>query len=354
LNNWGLEINRTDFAAFFSIVSAFIYGMRTQLIIILIGALSLASCKVDKEKQGTEATRVVNVPVFNPDSAFQFVQQQVDFGPRIPNSAAHRKASDYFIAQFKGYGASVTAQRFSATSFDNQKLNLTNIIASFNPEKKKRILLAAHWDTRPFADKDSEKPASTFDGANDGASGVGVLLEIARIIKNDTALTVGIDIILFDGEDWGEKDGERDSYPLQNGLQSWWCLGSQHWSKNKHTPNYSAYYGILLDMVGGKNAQFAREGLSMEYAPSVVDKVWKTASQLGFAHYFINVKTGPTTDDHQFVNEIAKIPMIDIISYDPSTGFGDFHHTRKDNMGIINKETLQAVGQTLLHVVYYE
>ncbi len=329
--------------------------MRVQLV-ILIGVLGLASCTMEKEKKSkeVEGSRVANVPEFNPDSAFQFIQQQVNFGPRIPNSAAHRKASDYFIAQFKKYGATVTTQNFSATSYDNQKLNLTNIIASINPERKKRILLAAHWDTRPIADKDLEKPTSTFDGANDGASGVGVLLEIVRVIKNDTVLKVGVDIILFDGEDWGEKDGERGSRPLPTGLEEWWCLGSQHWSKNKHTPNYSAYFGILLDMVGGKNAQFAREGYSMEYAPSVVENVWNTASRIGFSQYFINTTIGFTTDDHRFVNEIGKIPMIDIISYDPITGFGDFHHTRKDNMEIISRETLQAVGQTLLQVVYHE
>lgn len=318
--------------------------MRIQLIIILIGALSFTSCKVDKEKSEKEAARIVDVPEFNPDSALTFVQKQVDFGPRIPNTAAHRKAADYFIQEFKKNGAVVMAQSFSATNYDNQKLNLTNIIASFNNKKKKRILLAAHWDTRPMADKDLEKPTASFDGANDGASGVGVLLEIARVINNDTALNVGVDIILFDGEDGGEAQGRHTT----------WCLGSQHWSKNKHTPNYSAYFGILLDMVGGKNAQFAHEGYSMEYAPSVVDKVWNAASRLGFSHYFINTQTGLITDDHQFVNEIGKIPMIDIISYDADTDFGDFHHTRNDNMEIISKETLQAVGQTVLHVVYYE
>jgi glutaminyl-peptide cyclotransferase len=325
--------------------------MRITLIVLL--GFALGACSGNKDKKADEPARVVNVPSFNPDSAYYFVQQQVNFGPRIPNSNAHKRTAEYLANKLQQYGAKVIRQSFFATSFDNQKLSLTNIIASFNPDKKKRILLAAHWDTRPFADKDSEKPNATFDGANDGASGVGTLLEIARVIKN-SAPEVGVDIILFDGEDWGEKDGEQQTHHLPDGLQEWWCLGSQHWSKNKHVPNYSAYFGILLDMVGGKNAQFAREGYSLEYAPSIVDKVWNAGSRLGFSHVFVNTRIGAITDDHVFVNETAKIPMIDIISYDQMTGFGDFHHTRKDNMDIISKETLQAVGQTLLQVVYYE
>ncbi len=315
---------------------------------VFIAAFGFASCTGEKDKKDTseaeKSLKSVTIPEFNDDSAYFFIKKQVDFGPRIPNSAAHVEAGDYFITQFKKYGATVITQEFSATTYDNQKLSLRNIIASINPEKTKRILLAAHWDTRPFADSDSEKPTSTFDGANDGASGAGVLLEIARVIKNDTALEVGIDIIFFDGEDWGDSEGE----------QTTWCLGSQHWSKNKHVANYAASFGILLDMVGGKNAQFAREGYSMEYAPSVVDKVWNAASRSGFSHVFTNAQAGFITDDHKFVNEIGKIPMIDIVCYEPITGFGDFHHTRKDNMEIISKETLRVVGKTLLNVIYNE
>jgi hypothetical protein len=332
---------------------------------VLIVALGLASCTGEKEKKTSPESenlkKNVIIPEFNADSAYSFIKKQVDFGPRVPNSSAHVKTGNYFITQFKKYGATVMTQDFSATTYDNQKLALRNIIASFNPENlpagrqgKKRILLAAHWDTRPFADKDPEKPNARFDGANDGASGVGVLLEIARLVSNNLPTDVGIDIILFDGEDWGEKEGEHNTHPLPNGLTDWWCLGSQYWSKNKHMPNYSAYFGILLDMVGGKNAQFAREGYSMEYAPGVVDKVWKTASRSGFSHVFINTQTGFITDDHKFINEIGKIPMVNIVSYEPTSGFGDFHHTRKDNMEIISKETLHAVGKTLLNVIYYE
>ncbi len=331
--------------------------MRISFLVFIV-VFGLVSCTSEKDKkvypEAEKSAKAVTIPEFNADSAYYFVKKQVSFGPRIPNTAAHQNAGDYFIAQFKKYGAAVFVQEFSAPTYDNQKLNLRNIIASFNPEKKKRILLAAHWDTRPFSDKDPEKPNAQFDGANDGASGVAIWLEIARVMSDNQLPEVGVDFLLFDGEDWGEKEGQQNTHPLPEGLQDWWCLGSQHWSKNKHKPNYSAYYGILLDMVGGKNAQFAREGYSMEYAPSVVDKVWNAASRSGFSHVFINAQAGFITDDHKFVNEIGKIPMIDIVSYEQTAGFGDFHHTRKDNMEIISKETLHAVGKTLLNAIYYE
>lgn len=335
-------------------------------IIVSFALVGLFSCSSDKEKKAAQEletpVKVVSVPSFNPDSAYFFIQKQVDFGPRIPNSVAHKKAGDYFINQFKAYGATVTVQQFDATTYDNQKLYLRNIIAAFYPEKTKRILLAAHWDTRPFADKDPENPRANLDGANDGASGVGVLLEIARVLNLSTPPDVGIDMILFDGEDWGfdtltaEKlYGTSSDFKLPKNLDSWWCLGSQYWSKNKHKPNYSAYYGILLDMVGARNALFTKEGTSMEYAPGIVDKVWKTASRLGYGHVFINKREGAITDDHVFVNAFAKIPMINIVHYDATDGFfGDFHHSRKDNMNVISKETLEAVGITLLNTIYYE
>ena len=328
--------------------------MRTS-IFIFSSVLILASCTGEKDNKtaaGTEKT--VTVPGFNADSAYSFVKKQVSYGPRVPSTISHQKTGDFLVQDLKGRGAVVIEQRFSGTTYSNQKIDLRNIIASFYPEKKKRILLAAHWDTRPFADKDSEKPNSTFDGANDGASGVGVLLEIARLISKDSLPNAGVDIILFDGEDWGEPGEQERETPLPKNLSDWWCLGSQHWSKNKHKSNYTAQYGILLDMVGGKDARFAREGYSVEYAPGIVDKVWNTASRLGYSHIFLQEKTGFITDDHRFVNELGKIPMIDIISYDPATGFGDFHHTRKDNMENISKETLQVVGTTLLHVIYNE
>lgn len=329
--------------------------MSSRFLLIFL-PLFFFSCGSDKEKSQTQvevSTRKhVETPLFNGDSAYYFVEKQVHFGPRVPNTAAHQKASQFFINKFTQYGAVITLQEFQATTFDNTKVQLRNIIATFYPEARKRILLAAHWDTRPFADKDEENPNALFDGANDGASGVGILLEVARNLSHSNP-GVGVDIILFDGEDWGEREYGHVRPP--EGLKSWWCLGSQHWSITKHQPGYSAYYGILLDMVGAKNARFYREGLSLAYAPKVVEKVWNTAESLGYSHLFVKRNQTEITDDHKFVNEIAKIPMINIVNYDPATGwFGSFHHTRDDNLDLISKETLEAVGKTVLQVIFDE
>jgi glutaminyl-peptide cyclotransferase len=323
---------------------------------LLIPILLLESCGPKKKTDETQTPlKVVNVPQFNSDSAYFFVEKQVKFGPRVPNTKAHNQAAQYFIDQFKKNRAVVFEQDFDAITWDNQKVQLKNIIASYNPDAKKRILLAAHWDTRPYADKDTEMKDAPFDGANDGASGVGVLLEISRLLAQAKMPSVGVDLILFDGEDWGEKESEKSKLDLPEGFETWWCLGSQYWAKHKHKKDYSAYYGILLDMVGSKHAQFFREGVSLEFAPSVVDKVWNTASRLGYTDYFVKTNVPGIIDDHVYVNEFAKIPTIDIVHYQTNVGFfGDYHHARKDNMSIISKETLGAVGTTLMNVAYYE
>lgn len=322
---------------------------------LLIMCTFLFSCGGRKDKSQIEKPeRSVRVPVINSDSAFWFTKKQVAFGPRIPNTPAHKQTGDFLISSFKKYGATIVVQDFEATTFDQQKLFLRNIIASYFPEKQKRIVIASHWDTRPFADKDKLKPNSKFDGANDGASGVAIMLEMARTISQNLPPEVGVDFILFDGEDWGEKENTEHIQPTQ-GLDSWWCLGSQYWSKHKHKANYSAYYGVLLDMVGAKDARFFQEGFSNEYAPKIVEKVWGTASRLGYSSIFVRQPQGSITDDHYYVNENAKIPMIDIIPYDHRMkGFPEYHHTQKDNLSLISKETLQAVGNVLMNVIYYE
>jgi len=306
---------------------------------------------------GRKSKKAVTVPSFNSDSAYFFIQKQINFGPRVPNTDAHKVCGEFLVNKFKSYGASVIEQNFSEQAYNGKILYLKNIIATYNPDARKRILLGSHWDTRPYADKDVEARYKPIDGANDGGSGVGVLLEVARILSKNEKPNIGLDIILFDGEDYGEHEDVEDT-PLKNGLvQIWWCLGSQYWAEHPHVPKYSAYYGILLDMVGAKNARFFKEGGSMQFAPKVVQKVWNTARSLGYSNYFINTNSPGIMDDHIFVNRDAKIPMIDIVEYDPDSPsyyFGDYHHTRNDNIHIIDKQTLQAVGETVLYTIYNE
>ncbi len=291
------------------------------------------------------------VPDFNADSAYHFIQKQVDFGPRVPNTEGHERTKSWLIQKLESYGLKVKAQEFTATSYDGKTLELTNIIAAYNPDAKKRIMLAAHWDTRRMADKDTERINEPIDGANDGGSGVGVLLEMARVItSSENSPEIGIDFILFDGED----DGKPESSKSGRNDAKWWCLGSQHWAKNPHEPGYSAYYGILLDMVGAKGARFYKEGVSMQYAKNIVNNVWEMAHMIGHSDFFQMRKSHPITDDHIPVNEIAKIPMIDIIDYSPDFGFGRYHHKHADNMEIIDKRTLRAVGETVLFTIYQE
>jgi Zn-dependent M28 family amino/carboxypeptidase len=307
------------------------------------------------ETQTAEPVLTKKAPEFSGDSAYYFVARQVKFGPRVPNSAAHRQCGDYLIATLKKYGADVTVQSFTATAYDGTKLQARNIIGSYNPQAQKRILLAAHWDTRHVADQDTVRKQQPIDGANDGASGVGVLLEVARVLSTaNSKPTVGVDIILFDVEDYGLPEFlQASEFPLAQNQQTY-CLGSQHWGKNPHKPGYSAYFGILLDMVGAKNTAFYREGVSVKYASSVVDKVWAIGQALGYGQYFRNEQTAEITDDHVFINEYAKIPTIDIIDFNLQGNFAEHWHTHNDTMDVIDKNTLKAVGQTVVQVVWQE
>ena len=337
--------------------------MKTQklsLILLAIFVLSgvavyFKSCQknTSTEMPPQEVTVTLNpAPDFKADSAYAYIKAQVDFGPRIPNTKAHKACGDYLSAKLKQYGCEVISQNFVATRFDGKKFDARNIIGSINPTAAKRILLTAHWDTRWIADKDPKDPKSTFDGANDGGSGVGILLELARSIQQSAQKpNVGIDIIFFDAEEFGEPEDFKGEHQENS-----WCKGSQYWAAHKHKEGYVAYYGILLDMVGAKGAIFPHEGTSMQYAPMIVRNIWDIASRLGYSTTFIDADGGGLTDDHVAVNEVAKIQMIDIIELhpnDPKT-FGYYHHTKADNMSIIDKNTLKAVGQTVLSVLYQE
>lgn len=282
---------------------------------------------------------------FDADSAYSFVARQCAFGERVPNTDAHSECGDWIASRLRQCCATVTEQRADLKAFDGTMLHARNIVGEFYPEKKRRVLLVAHWDCRPWADSDPnpDNRRKPVMGANDGASGVGVLLEMARLLKNNEP-AVGIDILFVDAEDWGDDNGDNPDS---------WALGTQHWVRTPHRKGYPRpEYAILLDMVGDANATFLREYFSQQYAPDVVNRVWAVANRLGYGNFFVNANGGGVTDDHLAINN-AGIPCIDIIDQrmDSPTGFCPQWHTTDDTMTHIDRRPLKAVGQTLVNLL---
>ena len=330
---------------------------RLRNCLLLMAATLLMACGGSK-KTSTEPVALTDPvgPAFVADSAYLYCQQQCNFGPRTMNSTAHEQCGEWIASKFRQLGLDVTLQQADLRGYDGTVLKSTTIIASYQPEVQQRVMLCAHWDSRPWADNDPDeqnhhKPVMA---ANDGASGVAVMLEVARLIKNDT-LPVGVDFICFDAEDWGTPEwADSDGNDGDT-----WALGAQHWAEQFHLQPSKANikYGILLDMVGGQGARFYQEGVSMHFAPNVVKRVWAAAESVGYGSYFPKDEGGMITDDHLPVNQKARIPCIDIIPYYPdcrASSFGPTWHTVNDDMQHIDKNTLQAVGQTLIQVLYTE
>jgi glutaminyl-peptide cyclotransferase len=295
----------------------------------------------------------VVVPQFNADSAYLFTETQVAFGPRVTGSEPHKKCVAWYVAQFKKYGCTVIEQPFDAKIYTGEVKKATNVIAQINPEATHRIYISAHFDSRNQAeeDKDEAKKKLPILGADDGASGVGMMIELARTLQaNPVAKDLGVDFVLFDAEDLGKNEDETAKS---------WGLGSQYWAANPHSKQYQPRYGILLDMVGAKNAIFPKEECSQKYAADFQNKIWQIGAEAGYGNFFLDQKCRAVIDDHYFVNDIAHIPTVDIINLDISEGggaykFGAYHHTHDDNMSIIDKTTLKAVGQTVLTVICKE
>ncbi len=320
--------------------------------IFLIG-LGICSCKNDSTGK-TDIPRVekpkVLIPSFNKDSAYYFVEKQLSFGTRVPGSEGHIACKQWLVNKFKSYGAVVIQQDFVANVYTGDQWPSSNIIAQFNPNHQERVILSAHWDSRFIGEEDASKSKRDLPipGADDAGSGVAILLEIGRLL-GQFPIDMGVDIILWDAEDQGQRGGAQ-------GSEVTWCLGSQHWSRNKHSKNYQAIYGINLDMVGAKNPRFPKEGVSMYYAQAVMNKVWKLAQTMGYTDMFVDDKSGGITDDHKVINEIAGIPMIDIINQplNSDNSFVSHWHTHDDDIDIIDKRTLKAVGQVVLATIYKE
>lgn len=317
-------------------------------------AATISSCKSAKKDStaGDEAVALVG-PTFNADSAYAYCEQQCLFGPRTMNSEAHDKCAQWIVNKFKQFGCEVTTQNADLKGWDGTILKSQNIIARTKPEVTTRLLVCAHYDSRPWADNDPDstnwrKPVMA---ANDGASGVAVMLELARLMQNDSTVNVGVDFVCFDAEDYGVP--QWSSAPDS---QDSWALGAQYWAE--HQPQgYEARYGVLLDMVGGEGAKFYQESVSKQYAAEIVNKVWRTASQIGYGSYFPMQEGGMITDDHVPVNEKAGIACIDIIPFYPDcqqSSFGPTWHTVNDTMEHIDRATLKAVGQTMVQILYSE
>ncbi len=322
--------------------------MRLKFFVYLsLAIIALVSCKAQKQasdsSSSSDSVAATAVVDFDGNNAYNLVKAQCDFGPRVPGTPAHSKCAQWMEQQLRDYCDSVIVQEAQVTTFDNTKLNIKNLVGIVNPESTNRILLLAHWDCRPWADHDPDpaKQRQPVMGANDAASGVAVLLELARLMKEKRP-NAGVDILLVDAEDWGTNDVEES-----------WALGTQYWAKNPHVAGYSPQFGILLDMVGAKGAKFTKEIMSIEYASSVVNEVWRVAQDSGYGSYFDNTPGGAITDDHIVVNRMG-IKCIDIIDMRPDsdTGFFDGWHTTGDTLDKIDATILKVVGQTVANVIY--
>jgi len=320
--------------------------MKTIYITFCTGLLLLLSaCKQDTTPSADVVPKApVTIPAVNPDYIYANIEKQLSFGHRIPGTPEHLACRDWIVETLKSYGATVELQAFKASFYDVKDADAYNIIASFNTQHTHRVLLAAHYDTRIVAEKDSDKSKQNqpIMGADDGGSGVAALLEIARVIS-ENPIDMGVDFIFFDAEDNGQPE-----------ISGGWCLGSQYWAKNKHSKGYKAKFGILLDMVGAKGATFGKEAISQAYAKEYQNKIWTLAQRMGYSDFFLDTKFGAIDDDHKYVNE-AGIPMLDIINYDISKNkFGHYHHTHKDDISVIDKRTLKVVTQVVTAALYKE
>lgn len=325
----------------------------------MVLVLLVCACGHNKPVQ-TDTTQPSSIefPVFNADSAFAFVKAQTDFGPRVPNTEAHAQCARWLTGKLSEYADTVMVQDFRTRLYNNRVVDGQNIIAIFHPQATKRILLCAHWDSRPFADHDPDEAnwSHPIDGANDGASGVGVLIELARCFRHQPLPEhLGVDIILFDLEDYGPPADQTEQY--FDDRRNHWALGSQFWAAQHHVRGYRAGFGILLDMVGGRQPNFMKEYYSQGYAAWLSNKVWHTAQDLGYGQYFVNELGDVISDDHLPLNEIAGIPTIDIIDLNPNSSnrcFPETWHTLNDNIDNIDKNTLKMVGEVLIRSVYQE
>jgi glutaminyl-peptide cyclotransferase len=298
-----------------------------------LGALAILTLLILAPVFSCASQNENSIPMFDEKNAYAQLVRQCDFGPRNPGSMGHLKCRDYLVATLKEYTKEVRIQPFPMAIPGVQKpVDAFNIIAKFNPEKTERIVLCAHWDTRPWADKDADpsKHNTPILGANDGASGVAVLLEMARIFHAQTP-PIGVDIVLFDGEDAGDSG-------------KGWIQGSEYYAQSLKPADHPLF-AILLDMIGDKDLQIYKESYSVEYARDIVKMVWDKAAELGVKQ-FKDSERYAMLDDHIPLLRIG-IPCIDLIDFDYP-----YWHTTLDTPDNCSAASLGQVGKVIVHVIY--
>jgi glutaminyl-peptide cyclotransferase len=305
--------------------------MRVWLPLIVLG---LTGCPSPGQDAGSNNTTVeTKGPKLSADSAYALIKKQVSFGPRVPGTKGHEQQLAWMLEYLRGKADTVTEQRFSYTTTSGKKLQLTNVMARFNPTAPDRLLLVAHWDTRPTANEDPDETMrdQPISGANDGASGVALLMEIANVLAKNKA-PIGVDLLFVDGEDYGPTTEDM-------------FIGARHFAANP-PPGYKPLYGIVVDMIADQNPRFQIESNSQEMAPEVVDRVWRTAEELGYGSYFARTSAGGIDDDHIALNR-AGIRTIDIIDFD----FPHWH-TTQDVLANTAPLGLGVVGSVLLELIF--
>ncbi len=281
-----------------------------------------------------------NVPRFDEDHAFSYLVAQCDFGPRNPGSDGYYACLDYLITELDQSANEIILQDFSYQERRyNKQYNLENIIARFNPDSEFQTVISAHWDTRPWADQEDlrQDRNQPIIGANDGASGVAILLELAKIMGENPP-PIGVNLVFFDGEDLGVP-GENETY----------CQGSRFFAKNLPIPRPDE--AINLDMVGDKQLVLPIERYSLEYHPKLVRHLWDRAKDMGL-DAFIGRVDYAIYDDHVRLNEIAGIPSIDIIDFKYPNSYTNFWHTLNDIPENCSEESLGQVGALMVDYIY--
>ncbi len=293
---------------------------------------------------------------FDGQAALNYVKPQLAFGPRVPGTPAHEKEGDWIVAEMKKRTDSIIVQSWTQTTVSGQKLPMRNVIARFNPKASQRVLYLTHWDTRPVANEDPNfgKRAGSFDGANDGASGVGLFLALADVFKK-TPPSVGVDLAFVDGEDWGSFDPDSSGNAWPDAL-----FGSQYLANHLPDPGYKPLFGVLFDMIGDSNLQLYQEANSVQNAPEVVQRVWQAAAELGYSNYFL-AQPGLQITDDQLPLQKKGLRVIDVVDiqygplpavYDASTPSDpNYHHTTQDTFDKLSARSLQAVGDVALTLV---